>query len=56
MVKLGEIQFVEDAINLELSEMVENNLTVEQSEKLEVLWQEMATLMELSLKQMVGRV
>lgn len=49
MVELGKIFMGENAIEFELSSMVEDHLTEEQQRKLDTLWQEMASIIEFGL-------
>lgn len=52
MIKLGEINFNTDkhTIELELTSLVENNLTQHQSQDLQVAWDKLATLIDSALK------
>ena len=51
MIKLGEINFNTDkhTIDLELTSLVEDNLTQQQSQDLQVAWTKLATLIESAL-------
>ena len=51
MIKLGEINFNTDkhTIDLELTDLVEENLTKHQSDDLQVAWTKLATLIESAL-------
>lgn len=49
MVELGKIFMGDSSIELELSSMVEDYLTGEQQNKIDVLWKEMASIIESGL-------
>ena len=55
MIKLGEINFntYKHTIDLELTDLVEENLTKHQSDDLQVAWTKLATLIEIALKKSV---
>ena len=56
MVQLGKIFMGDNSIELELSSMVEDHLTGEQQNKLDMLWEEMATIIELGLVKFADNV